>query len=65
MPLFSSTTAFAILRVLMGMGRTITMNVPLIADYCEKDFAGLAGAYQNMVITLATLIATSGFYQLI
>ena len=45
MPLFSSTTAFVILRVLMNMGRSITMNIPLIADYCEKDSAGLAGAY--------------------
>ena len=37
----------------MNLGRGITLNIPLIADYCEKDSAGLAGAYSNMVITVA------------
>ena len=42
LPMFSSVTAFTIFRVLMGMGRIITMNVPFIADYNEKESAGLA-----------------------
>ena len=64
-PLFKSIyPAFLILRTLISMGTVIGMNVPLLPDYVKKESLGLANGYNEVVISLAFIFASSGFYSI-
>ncbi len=45
-PMFTSLyPSYCILRIIISSGTIITMNVPLLPDYVQKDNIGRAGAY--------------------
>ena len=42
----------------------MSLNMPLMADYADKDSIGLASAYHVVIMNLALIFASSGLYQI-
>lgn len=64
-PCFTSIyPAFLILRTLICMGTVIGLNLPLLPDYVQKGSLGLANAYNEVVITIAFILASTGLYDI-
>jgi len=61
-PQFSSITMFVIVRIFQNLGRAVTINIPLIPDYVDPQYAGAANSLVNVTITTALLVSTSGMY---
>lgn len=46
------------------MGTVIGLNLPLLPDYVQKGSLGLANAYNEVVITIAFILASTGLYDI-
>ena len=51
---------FCILRILISVSTVVSLNVPLLPDYVQKEYIGLAGAYIEVVVCLAFIFSSSG-----
>ena len=51
---------YCILRILISFSTVISLNVPLLPDYVQKDSIGLCGAYIEVVISFAFIFSSSG-----
>ena len=62
-PFFNSIyPSFFILRTLICMGTVIGLNLPLLPDYVHKGSLGLANAYNEVVISISFILASTGLY---
>lgn len=56
---------FCILRILISFSVVISVNVPLLPDYVQKDYIGLCSAYLEIVISFANVFSSSGLMSIV
>lgn len=62
-PLFTELyPGFFIARVLMAVGTVVGLNIPLLADYVDKDSIGQAQSLIQVIITLSSIFSMSGLF---
>ena len=54
---------FLVLRILLGLGTIVAVNIPLLPDYVQKQSMGLANAYISITILLANVSGSYGLFK--
>lgn len=52
--------SYCIIRIMISVSTVISLNVPLLPDYVQKEYIGLCGAYLQIVISVSFIFSSSG-----